>query len=270
MKITNYKLQITKNFKIKISKFKNVCYLVLGIFLLFGAWDLEFVYADNMKSDNYEIQMGNFNMTGGKKSSTNYKILDTMGQTAPGKYTQAGYIIKAGFPYIKTIIPFSFSISDLTIDFDELLPETPVLRTNLLTVSTGGASGYTVKAYENHPLQIIGGTTTINDTTCDDGACTQTAATVWWNDNTKYGFGFNIKNDDVPVDNADTPADFIDYTYFRHFANQNAGENPQTVMGSDNVGRNRHATVTYRANISGIQAAGNYDNIITFIATPGY
>lgn len=68
----------------------------------------------------------------------------------------------------------------------------------------------------------------------------------------------------------DVPADFIDTTYFRQFADSSLLEPAQIVMSSANVGKNRQATVTYKVNISSTQAAGTYRNIIMFIATPSF
>ena len=47
----------------------------------------------SMSSSNYEIQFGNVNMTSGSKSGGPYKVTDTVGQTAPGKYGTTGYIV---------------------------------------------------------------------------------------------------------------------------------------------------------------------------------
>ncbi|MFC1711689.1 hypothetical protein ACFLZ1_03835 [Patescibacteria group bacterium] len=245
---------------------KKLIYFLFTIifFLCFLGFSIKLVKAVNMSSDNYEIQMGNFNMASGSKSSTNYSMLDTIGQIAPGEYSEAGFIVKAGFIYIKTLIPFSFSISDLSIDFGSLIADVPTTQTNTLTVSSGGGSGYQVTAYEDNPLQIPGTATQIPDTICNGGAetCDETAADVWTNISA-YGFGFNMSGNDIP-------ADFTDSTYFRQFADDSGAESPQIVMSSVNVGRNRQSTVTYKVNVSGIQTAGNYENAITFICTPGY
>lgn len=238
--------------------------IFLLVLLTSGFFLTQNIQADNMESDSYKLQMGNFNMAGGNKSSQGYKLLDTLGQTAPGKYESSGYIIKAGFEYIKTIIPFSFSISDLSIDFGNLIPQTPTIKTNILTVSSGGAGGYQVIAFENHPLKFIGGSTIIPDTQCNAGvdSCDETTAKIW-DDNNKYGFGFNMSGNDIP-------SDFINSSYFRQFSDQSNSEDGQIIMSSNNVGTNRQATVSYKANISSVQTAGNYENMITFICAPGY
>jgi len=215
----------------------------------------------SMESDSYKLKFPNLNMTSGSKSSTNYNILDTVGQTAPGEYASSGFYVKAGFPYIKTIIAFAFTISDLSIDFGTLTPSTFSTLTNTLTVSSGGAGGYAVVASEDHPLQLQGTATNIPDTNCDT-SCSETVAAVWTN-TSKYGFGYNMSGNDVP-------AAFVNSTYYKQFANQAALESNQIVMSSSNVGKNRVATVTYKVNISPTQSAGDYENSIMFLATPTY
>lgn len=239
----------------------NKILLLLLFFIGYWVFNLNIFAQSNIRSENYEITFPNLNMGAGLPYSANYQMGATMGQTAPGLYSSTGYKIRAGFWYIKSIIPFSFSISDLSIDFGSLTPGTPVTQTNTLTVSVGGAGGYTIKVKENNPLKSITNTT-IPDTLCDNNACSETTAGPWIQ-NTTYGFGFNMSGDDIP-------SDFLNSTYFRQFADQSAGESPQIIMGGPNVGRNKQATVTYKVNISPTQAAGTYQNILTFIATPTF
>lgn len=217
----------------------------------------------SMESDSYKLKFPNLNMTSGSKSSESYNILDTVGQTAPGEYKSSGFYVKAGFPYIKTIIAFSFTISDLSIDFGTLTPGVfpSPLPFNTLTVSSGGAGGYAVVASEDHPLQLQNTATNIPDTNCDT-SCSETTAAVWTNTG-KYGFGYNLSGNDIP-------AAFINSTYYKQFANQAALETNQIVMSSNNVGKNRVATVTYKVNISPTQSAGDYTNSLMFLATPTY
>ncbi|MFZ5366535.1 MAG: hypothetical protein ACOZBZ_04640 [Patescibacteria group bacterium] len=208
--------------------------------------------------------MGNVNMGAGLPTSSSYKLGVTGGQTAPGLYTSTGYKVRSGFWYLKSIIPFRFTISDLSIDFGTLTPGTPSTQTNTLTVSAGGAGGYQVTARESDTLKTLAGTATISDTTCNGGAqtCDETTAQPW-TDNTKYGFGYNMQGQDIP-------ATFVNSTYFRPFPSLAASEDPSIVMSSSQVGKNRVGTVTYKVNISGSQAAGDYENYIIFVATPTY
>lgn len=217
--------------------------------------------AVNMSSENYKIQWGNINIGGDKKSSSSYTVTDTIGQNAPGLYTGTGYTVRSGFQYIHTLVPFTFVISDLTMDLGSLSIGVSSVDTNTLTVSAGGANGYEVLVYESHPLRSENNND-IPDTTCDNGNCDQTNAEVWSQDTT-YGFGYNIQGDDVPTD-------FADSTYFRQFADDESGEVHQSVMSNNSVTDESQATVTYKANISATQETGNYETTIVYIAIPRY
>jgi len=214
-----------------------------------------------MDSDSYKIQWGNINIGGGRKTSGGYILTDTLGQMAPGDYQSNGYWLRAGFQYIHSIIAFSFTVSDLSIDFGSLTVGTPSTDTNTLTVSAGGAGGYQVYALENHPLRSET-SNDIADTLCNTGSCSESDADPWTS-NSVYGFGFNINGDDTPVD-------FVDSTYFRQFADLESTEDKQIVMSSDAVTSSSTATVTYKVNVDSTQEAGNYENAITYIAVPGY
>jgi hypothetical protein len=214
-----------------------------------------------IESPNYKIQMPNLNSGAGIPTSDNFRLNTTMGQTAPGLFSSAGYRVKSGFQYIYSIIPFSFAVSGISVNFGTLLPQTPVTKTNTLLVSSGGAGGYQVKASEDGPMKVAGTTSTIPNTNCDAG-CTNSAAGVW-DTVSKYGFGYNMSGDDIP-------ADFTDLTYYRPFADRSISESPQVIMSSVYVGRARQSTVTYKANISAVQPAGIYNNTIMYTAIPSY
>ena len=221
-----------------------------------------------MSSSNYAINFENINMTSGNKSnlSGSINVSDTVGQTASGQYGQlsdnpSSYVVRSGFQYLYSIIPFQFSISNTLVDLGELSPGAFSTGTTTLTVSSGGAGAYQVTAYENHPLTHTQGNATIPDTSCDS-SCSETTAATWTNASAA-GFGYRMTGQDVP--SAFTPANT-----FKQFANAAINEAPQIIMSATAVGRNRTSTVTYKAAISGSQAAGNYENTIVYIATPGY
>ncbi len=215
---------------------------------------------ERIESSNYIIVFPNFNSGAGIPASDNYTLDTSLGQTAPGLFSSTGYRVKSGFQYIHSIIPFSFAISDLSISFGQLVADTFSTDTNTLTVSSGGADAYQVKALEDHPLQSSG-SNQIPDTNCDI-SCSQTTAGLWTL-TTSYGFGFNLSGNDIA-------ADFSTANHFRQFADESSAEAAQTIMSSVNVGRNRQATVTYKVNVSDLQAGGIYNNIVRFIAIPGF
>ena len=238
--------------------------LLLFVIWFLGIWYLVFVPSVSAQakiiSPNYIIQMPNFNSGAGIPASSGYKLDTTVGQTAAGLYSSSGYAVRSGFQYIHSIIPFSFSMSNFLINFGTLTPGTPSTLTSTLIVSAGGAGGYKVTARESSALQKTGGQS-IPDTLCDAG-CTESAAGVW-SLATTYGFGYSMSGNDVP-------SDFINSTYYRHFANASQSQTDQIIMGSANVGRTRTATITYKINVSAVQPAGNYQNRILFTAIPSF
>lgn len=219
------------------------------------------VSAQTMISPNYQIRMGNFNITSGFKSSASYNLTDTVGQTAAEFFSSSGYYVKAGFQYIYTLYDFTFSISSLAVNLGTLTPNTFATGSHTLTVSAPG-QGYAVTAYEIAPLTRLGGSDFIPDTTCDSGPCTENSATVWVTPSNN-GFGYNASGNDVA-------SDFIDSTYFRPFPDFSLSEPAATVMISSTAGKNRLATITYQVSPSGNQAGGNYATQIVYIATPVY
>lgn len=250
------------NLKLKsfLNAFNFLLIFLTSIFLLLT---FNKVFAVPMNSSSFNMESANVEIAGGNKSSGSYKISDSVGQLAAGKYSSSGYVVSAGFEYLHAIIPFRFSVSNININLGNLLPSTPSTATTNLTVYFGGAGEYQVTATEIGPLQTQSGST-IPNTSCDGGSntCTQSLAKVW-SSSSAYGFGYNMTGNDIP-------ADFINSTYFRPFPDRTLSDAPQTVMTSANVGKNRLSTMTFMANVSAIQPAGSYDTVINFVATPSY
>ncbi len=239
--------------------------LTFGLFVILSP--LSPLGAQTMQSQNYEIHMGNTNMTAGEKSSGNFTVSDTVGQTASGLYTSDNYQIGAGFWYIEQVIPFTFTISDLDINFGQLTPQSPQVLSNDLTVSAGGAGGYQILAQENHPPESASGNY-IPDVLGDNNDIDETTASAWSQDTT-YGFGFRMTGDHVPDDFSD-PA--CDPDCYRQFADRSASppEEAQIVMSSSDITREAVASAHYKINISGTQEAGLYQNQVIYIAVPIY
>ena len=226
--------------------------------------------AQSFDSASYHIDWGNFNMTSGKKTSTNYQLTDTVGQNAPGKFTSSGYIVKSGFQYIyDSMEKFSFSISDLSIDFGSLTPNVGSSQSNTISITTPSGRGYQIMAIANKPLSTLS-SSTIPDTNCDT-SCSISSSGVWTT-SSKYGFGFNTIgiNSSGVATNIGTSSYFTDSTYFRPFAATSRAESPQIIMSEDSPVKNRSARITYKVNISNNQPSGDYENLINLIAVPKY
>lgn len=223
------------------------------------------VHAITMKNDNYILQLGTFTTAAGKPTGSGVKLGITVGQTAPGLFTGTNYKVRSGFQYVHSIIPFTFTISETLIDFGTLSPTNPITRTNDLAISNGSANGYSVTAIENHELMDQTQGVRIPDTTCDTGTCSETLSGPWANTLT-YGFGYRCDN----LSGTDCQTGFTDSAYFKQFTDNSKSESAQSVMKGANVGRNKKVKITYKVNISGTQEAGNYENVVTYIATPTF
>ncbi|MFH0979763.1 MAG: hypothetical protein V1803_02365 [Candidatus Roizmanbacteria bacterium] len=238
----------------------------LLVFLTFNLLLLTFheVSAVDMESPRFRIESANTSSAAGNKSSTNYKLSDTIGQLAAGEFSSNGYVVKAGFQYLRSVVAFRFSISNTNIALGTLVPNTPSTATTNLMVYLGGVDQYQVTALEEGPLKTMSGKA-IPDTGCngDTETCTESVAKTW-NSNTAYGFGYNMSGNDVP-------ADFTSTTQYRPFPDRTTTEASAVVMSSSvGVGKNRQATMTFKANISPIQETGSYQTIINFVATPSF
>ena len=242
------------------------CILILSLF--FGL--SQKINAQSFDSSSYHIDWGNFNMTSGKKTSTNYQLTDTVGQNAPGKFTSSGFTVKSGFQYIyDSMEKFSFSISDVSIDFGALSPSVGTTQSNTITITTPSGKGYEILAIANKPLSTLS-SQTIPDTNCNS-SCSISNSGIWTS-SSRYGFGFNAIgiNSSGVATNIGTSAFFPDSTYYRPFATTSRNENPQTIMSENSPVKDRSARITYKINISNYQPAGDYENLVNLIAIPKY
>jgi hypothetical protein len=208
--------------------------------------------------------MGNLNSVAGK-STGDQKLNITVGQTGPGLYSGPNYKVRAGFQYISSIIPFRFSVSDVSVSLGTLTPNNPIFRTAILTVSNQSAGGYAVTISQNHQLLVPASGALIPDTTCDGGACSETTAAAWTS-SVIYGWGYRC---DLVTGSNYCVSAFSDSDYYKQFADLSKIETAQTVM-SGATGRDQKAQITYKVNIAASQFAGFYTNVINYIATPTY
>lgn len=219
--------------------------------------------AQEMRSQNFIINGGNFNMTSGNKSSTNFKLSDVVGQTIAGQFGSKGYYIRAGFLNSAAGAIFSFSVTPNVVDFGNLIPNNPLQKTLQISIANGNATGYSVRAAENQPLTTTAGAEIV-DTVCDGGkggACTATAAAPWMN-NTSYGFGYRVNG---PT----SPSDFAKDGFFRPFPSTRRNEQPILVMQSKAKNVKDTAVMTLRLAVGLNQPVGQYRNVISFTALAG-
>lgn len=248
---------------------KKTASLLLFFFVL-GSMLAGSAHAFTMSNVFFILHLGNFNSIAGTSTGPNNRLTLTVGETGAGYYSGSNWQLCAGFyggVNCKAPGLFSFTISSTNINFGILDPNTPIDRTNLLTVNNAGlnSSSYYVTASENHPLLMTTGTTTIPDTTCDNGLCTSLLSGPWVvhsGSSLTYGFGYRCDN----VFGSDCATGFSNPSYFKQFA---ASSSAQVVMTGP-AGLNRETQITYRLNTSPSQPAGLYTNVITYIATPTF
>lgn len=202
--------------------------------------------AQTMSNNNYRLQINTKNTKVQVPNNPNYKV-------------------KSGFQNISTSNFFTFSISQTLIDFGILSPTNPVTRTNILTILSGSTNGYSVTAFENHKLSSTLSGVFIPDTTCDNGACSESNTAAWTNPLT-YGFGYRCDN----LQGTDCASGFSYPSFYKQFADASNSEMPQILMSGINIGIIKKAQITYKVNVSGTQQPGFYNNVINYIAVPNF
>ncbi len=155
--------------------------------------------------------------------------------------------------------PFSFSVSNILVDYGSLTPTNPVSRTTDLIILKGSSEGYSVFAFANRQLTDVNNNS-IPDTTCDNGTCSQTSS-AQWSRNLSFGFGYRCENSDM----SGCTGDFSKADYFKQFANDSKSGQYQAIINSFD---SRKSKIEYKVNISNNQAKSSYSNSITFIAIP--
>lgn len=143
-----------------------------------------------------------------------------------------------------------------------------------LEVSTNAIGGYVVTAQQNYPLSMIGTAATIADATGNGANITYSAKGRW--DSTTYkGFGYGLKyigkvsgTGSAAFQHTDTDANCTGGTFCaKHFADLSNSEPTQTIFSSSGVADSENVDVCYKIVISNTQAAGDYENNITYTAT---
>lgn len=247
------------------SKLKICSWLLLFFIINNQSSIINIVNGQIMTNGSYTIEEGNLNSFAGQATDTNYTVNDTGGGLAPGIYEGTNYKIRANFGYggeASSSSDFSFSISNTAVSFGTLNPGEPITRANTLTVSSPNA-GYQITGSENHPLQNTTNST-IPNTTCDSGNCSQAISGLWVSPLT-YGFGYRC--DSVSSSN-NCASGFSTANYYKSFSNTATSQNPQIIMASSIPVSNNIGQITYKLNISGSQASGLYQNAIQYVAVP--
>lgn len=139
-----------------------------------------------------------------------------------------------------------------------------------LTVSTNATGGYVVTASENDQLGKDGATTPNIADAPGNNTLESESVSDEWTTATVNGFGFSLQN----VDAASIAFQYTTATgnctgtfCSRQFADIAGSETAQTIFSSTTVANAENAYVCYRLSVGATQAAGDYENQITYTAT---
>jgi len=175
-----------------------------------------------------------------------------------------GTTTAAGINTTSTLVPFG----ELAISSFTTLAQT-------LAVSTNAANGFAVTAKANDQLgrnggvctgDPIGNTDCIQDSTGNNGTMSHTTSDEWSSTNYK-GFAFSLH------DSGSTTTEAFAYNESgrtfsaRQFADAENSQDPQQIFSAAAPADNDWLYVCYRAVIPATQAAGNYENHLTYTAT---
>jgi len=131
-----------------------------------------------------------------------------------------------------------------------------------LQCTTNSATGYVIQTFESGKLTMIGGSTTIPDTTCPSNSCTTSSAALWTTSSTS-GFGYSLE---VGSTSSGAVLGITTATAYKPFGIGYA--NAQSVMSRTTTPTGTDsAYICYRITVGNNQPAGTYQNEINFIAT---
>ncbi|MBP7832158.1 MAG: hypothetical protein KA035_00080 [Candidatus Levybacteria bacterium] len=156
--------------------------------------------------------------------------------------------------------PFLFSVSDDLVNFGEINPGEPLIRTQIISVNPGSANNLQVVASQNHPLRSSE-KHEIPNTSCDNGNCTNILSD-YWNSPLTYGFGYMCEN--IEGQSCNTTMDTDTY---KRFSSIEANEAPSLIVHSK-TDKKSVSMIQYKLNIPGNQVNSGYTTTINLLASP--
>lgn len=155
----------------------------------------------------------------------------------------------------------SVATTNYSVPFGSLTINTFKVAAQLLSISTNAASGYAVTAVQNADLTMYGTANTIPATTCDSGTCSTTVGGAWLTAIGHPGFGYTMQSVSGTTINP-TTGNFEQFPL--------ASGTPSQIMSGTGVSDAHQANVCYQISVSASQAAGDYENQVTYTATASF
>jgi hypothetical protein len=141
----------------------------------------------------------------------------------------------------------------VSVPFGSISPATAQYAAQDLTVSTNAVSGYTITSYQDGALRKTNGTaiTTFSTTAADN--------------NSNDGFGYATR--DISGTDGQVAYNTSGTFYSKGFGTSGS---PTTVMSNAGPVSASQSRIIYRVRVPATQAPGDYQNVVTYIASPVY
>ena len=251
----NVKLK-TKNFKVKRNKsltILSLLFLTSHLSLLTSHFP-QLAVAETLSNYNYSIDVDAIDTNPQPVVKAPHEVLGSVTQSLKNEFhTGTNYNVNANND------TFAFSLSQDAIDLGILSGTNPVIRTSQISLTNAGQ----VLTYENQPLTSQD-KTTIPDTTCDDGNCSENTSSPWLSSLT-YGFGYRCDSDDKVCD-----PQFNTSKDYKQYPDTTRNEAAQPAMTSKETNQTASSMITYKVTISSTQKQEGYYNTITYLAIPNF
>jgi len=162
-------------------------------------------------------------------------------------------------PAVKSINDsITISLDGSQVEFDPLTPTNPLIRSRNLAISTKGGNGYSALIYLGKPL-TSGSGSIIQNTSCDDGACTDSYSSPWTSSLT-YGFGFRCEI---------TNTCKLSFPYENSFSSLPIYPMNRLIdIKYDYNVSNSLIKLIFKLNTSGSQVPGNYSSQVHYLIMP--
>ncbi len=220
--------------------------IIFALTLLFISTSSALAFGSS--STNYNLE-GEFGIFGGSKGSASYNLTDTGGGFAVGFGNSANYGTGSGFQYVLAEVrEIVFTMSKNSISLNPLCTGSVTTDSHTITVTTNAAQGYQV-------------------TVIEDGELRKGADNI---DNVVGGF-VNAGNEEYGLATSDTGQAISTWDGACDNSNPETASpitgTAQSVASNALPIDNDSSTMCYSASISGTTVAGDYSQIITYIAT---
>ncbi|MGI8419557.1 MAG: hypothetical protein ACR2LN_02835 [Candidatus Levyibacteriota bacterium] len=253
---------LSQNLKNRKQKSTITFLLVISIssFSILHSPFLESAHADTVSNSNYSIDVDNIDTN---PQPTPKKTVQQVLGTSITQSLKSDFTTGPNYTVKESTDSFSLGVAQNAIDLGVLSAANPVIRNSEIFL-TNADHGGEILTYQNHPL-LAQDKKIIPDTSCDNGACTETTGAPW-ESNLTYGFGYRC--DSVTSQICDQQFNKVDI--FKQFPDNSKNEFLQPIIMSHHSSGKTTGTVTYKVTISATQNQEGYYNSITYIAIPNF